>query len=690
MNEKRPPAPSRSVTVAADINRSWEPGNMGLCLCCLFSHYYDHALAMFEAASNFTVGDISQVNSKTYHYQGKTIMKDVGHYTNNIEINAGVYHHHGSCTVDPLKELYDHIAVGAMHNSNDRADAPKCHPQTRKAVQEDIFSWVTRDDVKERRTEADPVAYRTSWNGQDSDYGNCIGDIGRERAVGRLFLLRVVHQLGGKNVETVPHTDVSVSATSAPDFEGPHIDLYPDNHQQNPAIFEMCLKDQMEKLVLQHLRQLRGTTQCLSTSPMVIIVDGIDECGEDAPDDPRRSKKKDQVEVLSALLQAAKDPVFPFRIVVASRPESWIRQFFTDTCSGHITEIFLDNRYNADRDIALFLRSKFSELRRRYNLPLTWPDDGVIAKLAENASGQFIYAATVLRFIDSPPFLPHDQLNIVLKINPPSASNPFGALDALYSSILRSSPSAVDTVLWLKAYQRLRCRASQYRRPLPPSAWVADRLFESSPGQARMLLNLPSLIYLQEYVDLPVLGSSTIFAQAYGWNSRYTFYHRSFLDYLEDPTRCGAAFPEVDGMKVERWIWERFSRVLLSHGPQVPTHGALLAIFVHYFFDLFHREAEISNGRMRIDPETFSQSDPAWWLHHIPNPTGDEQPQHVVWKQLFFHIVHQNCRGFLPCHPGCKRWRKGISRLPSKEWRTKGWGPFTLLLDRFCIKRIRL
>ena len=48
-----------------------------------------------------------------------------------------------------MPELCSHTAVGAIHNSADQVDAPKCHEETRKAVQEDIFSWMTHGTANE-------------------------------------------------------------------------------------------------------------------------------------------------------------------------------------------------------------------------------------------------------------------------------------------------------------------------------------------------------------------------------------------------------------------------------------------------------------------------------------------------------------------------------------------------------------
>jgi hypothetical protein len=45
-----------------------------------------------------------------------------------------------------LLELQARTAAGAMRDSAERCDAPKCHPETRIAVQDDIYSWIVYRD----------------------------------------------------------------------------------------------------------------------------------------------------------------------------------------------------------------------------------------------------------------------------------------------------------------------------------------------------------------------------------------------------------------------------------------------------------------------------------------------------------------------------------------------------------------
>lgn len=521
---------------------------------------------------------------------------DGGQYTSNIEINTKEYHHHehSGGTVDPVKgkhrqqftrtdrtetnsgcvELSAHIAAAAMHNSGERVDAPKCHKETRIAVQDDIFSCLAQSKRSEELVwlTGPTGAGKTAIMGTVCDrlkederlaaafyFSSHKGSVSRKSK--RYFVTTLAYQLQR-------HPVLKKRISSSMMF----------SIQQDPAIFEMSLEEQAQVLILQPLRDSHVPHESALCPPLVIAIDGIDECGEDQYDDPNRSREKDQIEVLAVLLQVSKDAAFSCRIIIASRPENWIRRFFSEIAAPHVTEIFLDNKYDPDRDIKLFFKSKFGELRRRYDLPLKWPSEEDIAMLVANASGQFIYPATVIRFVDSPPMLPQHQLDIVLKIKPSvGPNNPLGPLDALYTAILHMSPSPQDTVLWLKSVVQVENDGTW-----TASAWTLDRLFESSAGQARMLLKIPSLVYLNEIPNDPPGslsdflyfsdekdGASVLPANR---NSRYSFYHKSFLDFLQDLERSGAAFPHIDNERVERWIWERIFQVLESESLPSTTH----------------------------------------------------------------------------------------------------------------------
>lgn len=317
----------------------------------------------------------------------------------------------------------------------------------------------------------------------------------------------------------------------------------------------------MNHLILQPLHRT-PEDQRTSKPAMALIIDGVDECQHNltATDPHNQSSEKDQIEILSALHQAVCHPSFPFRIIVASRPEPWIRRYFeSDTVAKDVAEMFLDSKYKPEADIAIFLEAKFHEIRGRCPyLPAAWPGKGAMEKLVATASGQFIYAAFIIEFINDHSKYPQDQLAIVLNAQPRGEKGPFTELDSLYVSIVKSKP---EFVLWLKAFRVLQKHAR-----ITPSVWTINRLFESKLGEAhKFLLAFPSLVYVEANVsscDTAMYEDGNTNDPPYGWTARYAFYHQSFVDFLEDTARCEAAFPEVDQGTVERWIWDRLARIL--------------------------------------------------------------------------------------------------------------------------------
>ncbi|KAF9262125.1 hypothetical protein L218DRAFT_447009 [Marasmius fiardii PR-910] len=64
-----------------------------------------------------------------------------------------------------------------------------------------------------------------------------------------------------------------------------------------------------------------------------------------------------------------------------------------------------------------------------------------IEKLVRRACGQFIYAYTVIKFVDNEYFNPCKRLRIILDPTPhPVTESPFADLDVLYRQILSIHP----------------------------------------------------------------------------------------------------------------------------------------------------------------------------------------------------------------------------------------------------------
>ncbi|RXW15847.1 hypothetical protein EST38_g10007 [Candolleomyces aberdarensis] len=380
-----------------------------------------------------------------------SVLNNASHFS--VGGNVVNNHYNGSGSKSSIEKLREHIAAGALHNSAERYDAPKCLPETRVAVQDEVVSWICDGDSdnepKDIMWVTGPAGSgKTAIMGSVADTCQGKGILGATHffssfsgSANRRSKHYLVPTLAYQFVQHKPMTQVAARILSAV--------------EDNPVIFEQNLEVQLDQLILKPLRACQDRPP-LAGWPKVILIDGLDECGADQCQDaiqsnpPPRSKEADQIEILSILKKAASDPDFPFRIVIASRPEHAIKRFFADVVKPLTRELFLDAKYNPDADMALFLESKFANIRRESHLPSSWPSKDVRQTLTANASGQFIYVATVGRFMEVSGGDPDELLKQVLRLPGFKAStDAFAPLDALYTHILKSSPEPPLSILWL-------------------------------------------------------------------------------------------------------------------------------------------------------------------------------------------------------------------------------------------------
>jgi hypothetical protein len=419
--------------------------------------------------------------------------------------------------------------------------------------------------------------------------------------------------------------------------------------EHDPAIFEKQVEVQFDQLLLQPLQEARRD----SDWPKVMFIDGLDECQAEEEDDAPRSPQEaaranaaDQREILHALLKAANNPSFPFRIVIASRPEHIIQSFFTNIAHQTTRRIFLDDKYNPDADMILFLEAKFAEIRHEYQLFASWPSSDVKQTLVENASGQFIYVATAMRFIEESSAPPQELLDQVMALRRQDVSaNPFAPLDALYTYILNSSPNPLLTAHWLSLIFR-----TNYLETLNSgkkwSARLTQHFLESSPGEASYVFR-----GLNSLVSIPPTDDHT---------SSYALFHKSLTDFLADPSRCGSLYvDDPDELYHTRYlqIWKStfvfFSLdcsfhssncLIADKSPATPVSQLEEEKFLHQYMDQF--QCLMKWGPLFIGMEQkFNSYDVAWWVRSqdefLKHPNCPNQAQHAVNVVYLFSRVHK-------------------------------------------------
>jgi hypothetical protein len=269
----------------------------------------------------------------------------------------------------------------------------------------------------------------------------------------------------------------------------------------------------------------------------LVLIDGLDECLD----------KNAQTNLIYFLSSSVARYQLPLKFLIVSRPEPHLKSAIgLASEQAIISRLELNDDFQPDEDIRHFLTDKFDEIKRchefRSQIPPFWPSEQQIETLVHKASGQFIYAALAVRFIDSPCDSPLRQLDIVLELRPPINHNlPFAELDALYAHIL-SCAKNVDLVLRILGVNNIFV-ALRYRRPTSATGSVLGL----EKGDVHIYLGpLTSLLQVLE-----VWGECHI-----------TLHHSSFMDFLHTQERSKDYYVDnwTSYTLVTQWALQAFTR----------------------------------------------------------------------------------------------------------------------------------
>jgi len=166
----------------------------------------------------------------------------------------------------------------------------------------------------------------------------------------------------------------------------------------------------------------------------VLVIDALDECGG-----LEGSRSKHRTILLHGM--KAWTGLGPrFKLIVTSRPEDDISRALSAT--AHRVEIGSGENVtpSSSHDIHSFLCHEFARVANKYpeSLPSTWPGAEAIERFTKRSAGLFIYAETLIKFVEEGQ--PEEQLESLL-----SERLNHGSLTELYNQILGVSfkdPSA--------------------------------------------------------------------------------------------------------------------------------------------------------------------------------------------------------------------------------------------------------
>ncbi|KAJ2914190.1 hypothetical protein MD484_g6239, partial [Candolleomyces efflorescens] len=439
--------------------------------------------------------------------------------------------------------LLRHAAPNALHNSSARYDAPNCDEDTRVEVTSEIMEFIQDRGAPLRLLCMTGAAGSGKSCLQQTAAENC-AENGNLAASFFLSTQDPTRSIVNPVIPTIAYQLGRTNATLKR--------LINDAIERDPLIFSQSLEAQTAALIAGPVERLRDHGVDIRRLPFVILIDGLDECnGEDR-----------QAELLTAIRRCLLADHLPFRIFIASRPEWAIRTALEP--GGHLREmayhIQLSDKYDASEDMRRYLQRRFYAIGLGIDDP-DWFTEEDVETLVQAGSGQFIYVATVYKYVSERRASPPARLKVVLTWTPSAAQSakPFEALDKLYYNILlaaKNTYEAVDThhdrdfLLLLRALViggtggfHLGCE--EVSDVYHAADEIAQMLCLEARAEKALISDLRSLMALDR-------------------RRKLFLYHKSFPDFLREPSRAKDLYVS------EIRVYTHLAKCLMQHIVEFP------------------------------------------------------------------------------------------------------------------------
>ncbi|KAJ7146538.1 hypothetical protein C8R44DRAFT_898519 [Mycena epipterygia] len=439
-----------------------------------------------------------------------------------------------------IDTLHRHAALEAFYDSADSFPQPRCHPETRTKILDDLYEWAVKSSSDSNYSMR--WLYGPAGAGKSAIMQALCRRLQTDGLLGGSFFFKRGHATRG-NAKVLFATLAYQLALHNHRLKGPISQSAGDD----PSVVGRGMDVQLCKLIIEPCQSL-GNAQ---TGPLVLLIDGLDEC-EDT---------KTQKFVLSLIGNTISQHPSTFRFLVASRPEPHIRETLAESSFRYNSV----NILQSFEDVRRYFRDEFARIHREHSetmggIPTPWPSSNILKMLVEKSSGYFIYASTVIKFIDDKNFRPTDQLDVIQNLandDSDESDSPFEPLDKLYMQILSTVParshSRLCDILCIIADVRLS-------ESLRLSLHHIEQLLDLRSGDVRLTLrNVHSVLNL---------GSE---------DNHITVHHASFLDFLLDRRRSSIFYigpDSVHRMNVAHAILKVLSREFKDHRAKIAWYTA--------------------------------------------------------------------------------------------------------------------
>ena len=276
-----------------------------------------------------------------------------------------------------------------------------------------------------------------------------------------------------------------------------------------PDVRHESLCSQMEKLIVGPLTATH--------IPTLIIIDALDECKDEQP-----------ASAILLILSRYVDQMPNVKFFITGRPEARIRSGFRLRSLLPITEVLKLHEVKAEtvgKDIKLFFEMELANLaENRSDCDSTgdWPSSSYIEILCKKAAGFFIYASTVVKFVDSEGDPPAERLALITSLPQSTTEEGRSGVDQLYIKVLQQAFCGVN--------------ADNSQRYLRFQAVVGTVLLIFNPLSVKGLSELLEINTLHISSTIRPFHSLLLVPEAI--EDPIRIFHKSFPDFLMDPVRC--------------------------------------------------------------------------------------------------------------------------------------------------------
>jgi hypothetical protein len=279
----------------------------------------------------------------------------------------------------------------------------------------------------------------------------------------------------------------------------------------NPGIGRQSLCSQLEKVII-------GPFKATHTSTLIII-DVLDECRDEEP-----------ASAIPSLLSHYIDEIPEVRFFITGCPEPRIRSGFRLKLLQPITEVLKLHEVKpelVDSDIKIFFQTQLTSLaknRSDCDSMDDWPSSSDIDILCKKAAGFFIYASTVIKFVEFKYDTPAERLALITSLPESTVEEGKSGVDQLYIKVLEQAFYDVHTDN-TQLYSRFKSVVGSVLLILNPLSinGLSELLKESYPssGIPSILCSLHSVLLVPENKEEPI-----------------HIFHKSFPDFLMDLKQC--------------------------------------------------------------------------------------------------------------------------------------------------------